>query len=226
MSQKKSPISDDITILESSIKMPLMRLPVTTPLVKLSTGSVLISPGSALNRDLLKSQESVTDIVANNLFHHAGVPKAASLFSKAKIWGVEGLEKKRSDINWTSFFHKDHWPHHSELPFIQIKGMSKVNEIVFFHVKSKTLIVSDLCFNLQGTKGFGPWLILSLFGTYNKFAVSKFLLKFIDNNEAFKNSLSEILNFEFENLIVGHGNAIQGNARSLFQKALKERNLV
>lgn len=68
----------DIVDFETLLKMPLMQLPVRTPLISLANAKVLVSPGSRLRPEQLQEMAGATDIIAPNLFHCAGVPKAAA----------------------------------------------------------------------------------------------------------------------------------------------------
>lgn len=156
----------NFVFLESIKKMPLMKLPVRSTYIPLESGKILLSPGSCLTDAQLKSLGKVTDIVAPNLFHCGGIPQAATVYSTAKIWGVQGAKAVKKEISWTAELTTNTWPYQDELPMIEIAGMPKVNEKVFFHKKSKSLFIADLCFNLVDSKGIGPWLILNMFGTY------------------------------------------------------------
>lgn len=214
-----------LRFLEAIRKMPLMSLPVRSTFVPLQAGHVLIAPGAGLSLDEIKSLGSVTDLIAPNLLHCGGIMRANSVFPEARKWGVPGAKNSKPEILWTDELVEAKWPYADELPMVALQGIPKVNEVVFFHRESKSLIVTDLCFNLVHAKGFGAWLILSLFGTYQKFAISKLFLRSVTDREAFKDSLGRVLAFDFENIILSHGDNVIGGARSKLQLAMKERNL-
>ncbi|MEK6773374.1 MAG: hypothetical protein AABY64_05505 [Bdellovibrionota bacterium] len=202
-----------------------MSLPVRSTLVRLNSAKILLSPGSALSTEQYDSLDSVTDIVAPNLLHCAGVPRAAQAFPKAHLWGVKGVKKQKSDIHWTHILGEDVWPYSEELSLVTINGISRINETVFIHKESASLIICDLCFNMTNTKGFGAWLILNLFGTYRQFAVSRFFARFINDKTAFQKSMEQLFSYDFDNIIVNHGENIIGNAKSHLLKGLKARGL-
>ncbi len=214
-----------LIFLESVKKMPAMSLPIRSTYVPLHTGAILISPGSALELAQLKSLPSVTDLVAPNLLHCAGIMKASSIFPKAQKWGVVSAKELKPEISWTDELLQKNWPYKNELPMIQLQGIPKINEVVFFHKESKSLIITDLCFNLLDSKGIGSWIILNLFGTYKKFATSRFFMKFVTDKEAFEKSLGEIFSFDFENVVLSHGENITGAGKAKLLQALKERDL-
>lgn len=216
---------NEISFLESVVKMPLMSLPVRSTYIPVQNGAVLISPGSCLDLTQLKSLNSVTDLVAPNLLHCAGMQKAHSAYPNAKRWGALGVRGAKPQISWTDELSKENWAYQDELPMVQLQGIPKINEVVFFHKKSKSLIVTDLCFNMQDVKGIGPWIILNMFGTYKRFAVSKFFMRYTKDKAAFERSIGEIFAFDFENIILSHGANVIGNAKSKFSQALLERDI-
>lgn len=215
----------DYILIESVKKMPLMQLPVRSVCIPVNKGKVLFSPGSNLSTPDLKSVGEVTDVVAPNLFHCAGIPKALAVFPDAKIWGAKGVSTEKKNVPWSQELSSKVWPYQEELPLIEIAGMPKVNETVFIHKKSKSLLVTDLCFNLLDQKGIGPWLILNMFGTYQKFGISKFFLKFVKDRKAFNRSLQELFSHDFDNILVSHGHNIIGNGKKKLRDAFLERNI-
>ncbi len=217
--------TSQLTYLESSVKMPLMSLPVRSTLVQLSKGLVLISPHPRLTTDDYVQMADVTEIVAPNCFHHLGAKKARANLLQAKTWAAPGLRQKRPDLEWDFEFEKDRWPHESELAFHTVKGMPKVNEAVFFHFASGSLICADLCFNLEEMSGFGAYLWLTLFGTLNRFAASRLFTMAIKDKRAFKESLGLIFQWPIKRIVMGHGAILETNAVRHLQTAYRERNL-
>lgn len=215
----------NLQVMECTIRMPLMSLPVRSMIVTLANAKVLISPGSELSEEQYAQLESITDIVAPNLLHCAGIPKAAEKFPEARVWGVSGAKEHRPKMSWTHVLTAESWPFQEELPVIALAGMPKVNEAVFVHRESSTLIATDFVFNLVRASGLGAWIILNLFGTYRKFGVSKFYAKFVSDKAVFEKSLGRLLAFEFENIVMSHGDVVKGGGKALLLQALRERSL-
>ena len=216
----------NLKILRSEIRMPIMKLPVITPVVKLKNAVVMISPGSQLTPSQIKEAgDNVTDLVAPNLLHSAGIPQASSVFPTAKVWGVAGLPEHRPKFPWTDLLNEDNWPYKEELDVICLDGMPKLREALFFHKESKTLLVTDLAFNLLNSQGLGSWILTHAFGTYRKFAISRLTLGMVKNMPAFEKSLQRVLQWDFENIVVAHGEVTTGQGRKIFSAAMAERGI-
>lgn len=215
----------DFIFLESKAPLPLMDLPVRASVIPLENRHILISPGSQLSHEQLKILPKISDLVAPNLLHTVGIPKAQEIFNDAITWGPERAKELKPHIKWDQILTENNWPYQNELPLFQISGMPQANECVFIHKKSKTLIVTDLCFNLQDAKGFFPWIFLSLFGTYRKFGVSRMFLSYVKDKEAFQDSLAPIFEQDFENIVLSHGYNIVGGAKDRLKSALSARGI-
>jgi hypothetical protein len=214
---------EDIKLFNSVLKMPLAKLPVTSSLISLSTGNILLSPHPSLTPAEFQSMGKVADIVAPNLYHHLGIQKAIEVLPEAHLWGADGFEQKRKDIAWQSFLTESTWPYQEELAAIQIAGMPKLNEVVFVHKKSQTLFLTDLCFNILEDSGFAGRLLYNAFGTYKRFAISKILIKFVKDPAAFQKSLTTLFTHDFDNIVLSHGSVVAGGGKAKLREALQER---
>ncbi len=216
-----------LVFLDSYVKMPLMELPVRSVAITLENSKqILLSPGSNLKSSDFELLDNVTDIIAPNLFHSGGILNATSYFKSSTIWGSPGCSTLKPNIKWDKELSLINWDFKDEFQLHLIEGMPKVNEFIFYHPKSKSLIVTDFCFNLDNVTGLGPKIILSLFDTYKKFGISKFFLKFIKDDLKFKKSVNELFNFDFDNIIVSHGSNIIGGAKDKLKLALLERKII
>jgi hypothetical protein len=71
--------------------------------------------------------------------------------------------------------------------------------------------------------GVGALLILNMVGTYRRFAISRLMHVFVKNKALFERSMTAILNLDFENIVVSHGEPLLKNAKTKLKEALAER---
>lgn len=211
--------------MDASVKMPLVVLPVRTVIATVPEGRVMISPASTLTPQQLTSAGPLTDLVAPSLFHLGGMKAAAAAHPGAKLWGPQGCREKAPGLHWHGVFGVDGWPHNDVLHAEVIQGMPKVNEVVFLHRPSRSLIVADLVFNITDAEGFGPWLIFSLFGTYQRFGVSRLFLKAATDRAAMTASMSRIVALDFDHLVPSHGAVARDTGRTQLVEALRTRGV-
>jgi hypothetical protein len=215
-----------LSFLDTAKKMPLMQLPVRTVVIPLRDARVLFSPGSMLTTEQLRSAGEVTDIVAPSLFHTEGCAPAAAVFPNARLWGPVGAAQKHPALKWHGTLGVDAWPFEDELALLPLAGMSKMNETLALHRASRTLLATDLVFNIEQPSGAGAWLILNIFGTYRRFGVSRLFLKYVDDQAAFRTSLDRVVALDFDRLVPSHGAIVETDGKARLVAALKERKLL
>ncbi len=214
-----------LTYLDSVKKMPLLALPVRSPVVQLAGARILISPGSTLTAAQLASAGAITDVVAPSLLHTAGMPAAAKAFPAARLWGPRGVKKKQAGLTWHGILGEDAWPYDAELKAIPLKGLERTREFVFVHKATRSLIVTDLIFNMVHQRGLGARLLLGLFGSYQRFAISKALLLLANDRAALRASLAAIASEDFDTLVPSHGDVVASGGKARFVAAVRERKL-
>lgn len=198
----------------------------STQIILKSGQSLLISPIKFAESQIDEIKKNpVAALIAPNCFHHLHIQRASQILMVSNLHYAEGLQKKRADVKWTTVLSESTWPYNDEVKLICVGGTSKLNESVFYHIESKTLITTDLFFHFQNLKPKFKNLLFKIMGTFNKPAVSRLITFFANDKNLLKNDLKRILELDFENLVMAHGNVINGNAKEIFIKALKERGL-
>lgn len=212
--------------VEGALTMPLVELPVRSTLVEAGDKTVLFSPLPTIEQIAqdIQSTYNVTDIVAPNLFHHLGLTGAKAQFPSARMWGPPQLSLKQPELEY-ELLQQETWPYQTELEMFPVDGMPKMNEHVWFHRETKTLLCTDLCFNIKDPKGLGAWFLFSVFGTYKQFGISRLFKMLVKDRSAFEASLKPILELPIENIIMAHGDVVIGNGQETLRAALHARGL-
>jgi hypothetical protein len=214
-----------LTFLDTVKKMPLLALPVRTTVVPLRGARVLISPGSQLTAAQLASAGAVTDIVAPSLLHTMGMAAAARAFPEARLWGPRGAKEKHPELTWHGILGDDAWPYQEELAAIPLAGLDKAREVVFVDHATRSLIATDLVFNLVDARGLGARILLGMFGSYRRFAISKLFLRLASDRQALKASIAELCAKDFDTIVPGHGAIVANGGKAKLVAAARERGL-
>lgn len=189
----------------------------------------IISPipiNSALAREIAGLGE-VRSIIAPNAFHHLYLAQAAHRYEDALVFVAEGVEKKQPELKTNGFLGEINTadlPFLDRLQMIGLAGQPNFNEYVFFHATSKTLIVTDLLFNIDWNYNWLGRVLFTIFGTAGKRpAVSRLFLTMVKNKKAFRESLRTVLDWPFERIVLSHGSVIENNAKDTLVNALAKR---
>jgi hypothetical protein len=191
--------------------------------VRLSTGElVLVSPIKAT--DALVEQVSalgpVTWLVGPNAFHHLFLPGWKRAFPQAQVYGSAALAKKRKDIAFAGILPQDTpaaWG--GQLEPILVGGMPKVDEVVFWHPRSRTLIVTDYLFNVQDAgNAWGRWLfkVMQNSGGPRQSRLFRLVTKDKDAARATAGRLREL---PVERVVLAHGAPLERDGAAHLRRA-------
>lgn len=100
-----------------------------------------------------------------------------------------------------------------------VKGVRRVHEVVFLHRASRTLIVADLAFNLGDQMPFLSRVLLRLNGCHCRFTPSRMFKAVIDDRAALRASIERILAWDFDRILVGHGDNLTSSPKDALRAA-------
>lgn len=191
--------------------------------VHLRTGGLLLHSVVPIDDALAGELEAlgpVEHIVAPNLMHHVHLAAAAQRYPDATVWGVAGLPDKRNDVRFHAVLGERKAPWSEEFAPLPIDGIPLMNETVFFHPTTRTLVVTDLLFNIHEVKGWiTPW-VLRMGGAYRRFAQSRLIRRAIRDRDAASASVERMLAWPVERVVMAHGRVVDTDAHALLTAAL------
>lgn len=194
--------------LEVGARMTIIRLPEDRLLLHSP-----IAASEALVRDV-EALGQVAYVVAPNRFHHLYVSEWQKAFPDAEIFVAPGLEKKRPDFGETRVLTSEPPPEWAgDLEQVAMRGFSLLNEIVFFHAPSATLLATDLAFNIGPHSAPMTRFAFRMMGAYGKLTPTFLEWLFVRDRAAFCAGLEQILDWPFESVIVAHGDVSESGGR-------------
>lgn len=208
---------------ESSLHMlPGVNVPLRSMFVPMR--GVLISPvGTEAEREILPQ---VRVLVAPSLLHHLHFAQTRKIIPGAELWAPPGFAKKVEGIGYVHTFGRDVWPHDAELAAEVIEGAPRRNEVVFFHRPTRTLYTADLVFNVHRPAGWLTPLTFRAMGIYKRFGVAKMWNHWIKDRAAFDRSIDRMLAWDFDRIVMAHGDIVERGGRAMLLEALRERDLL
>jgi hypothetical protein len=110
-----------------------------------------------------------------------------------------------------------------EIQVAFIEGIPAFSESVMLHQATRTLIVGDLLFNFEGkhdllTKAFLK--VAAVGGIYDP-GVTRPLRNAVEDEAALTRSIQEILSWDFDRIIVGHGEPIRTGGKLKLRAAFR-----
>jgi hypothetical protein len=190
-------------------------LPVGTRMtvIRLADGSLLLHSPVELDAGLRRELDAVGRVryaVAPNRVHHLYAGRVAESYPDARLWVGPGVERKRPDLVYVAVLGDEapaEW--RGQVDQVFFAGRPYENEVTFFHRASRTLVLCDLAFNLrEGTAFVTRWLMRSI-RSYGHFGPSTLDPWLIKDRAAARASLERILAWDFDRVIVAHGDVLE-----------------
>lgn len=184
----------------------------------------LVSPipvDAALAREL-EALGEVCLLIAPNLLHHLYLKQAMERYPEARVLAPERLREKRPDLRIDGCLEREIPALLSDaVEILKFEGLPVLDEFVFYHRAQRTLVVTDLVFNVRKPRGLMAHAVLFLVGCHGRLAQSRALRFSVKDRSAARESAQSILHLDFERLVVAHGEIVQNDAQTELADALR-----
>lgn len=218
-----SQLSDDVWVLNRPSKIGPIDLGHRMTVVRLASGGLWIHSPVALDDEVRGGLDSLGEaeyLIAPSMFHDLYWPAWFAAYPRARFCAAHGVCEEHPELPFTDVLGANTpAPWSTDLGQALLGGMPKVNETVFLHPASKTLIAADMAFNHDGNVDFATGLVLRLAGCHSGFNVSRFYKLFIGDRKSMRHSVDEVLDWDFERIVLGHGHIVQKDGRQILEDA-------
>jgi hypothetical protein len=220
------PVAQDIWHLPYHFTAFGLRISSRMTVVRLAGGKLWLHspvPISPQVRAQLDGLGEVAYIVAPNKAHHLFAGDSKEAFPQAMLFGAPGLSRKRPDLEGVRELGAAPEPYwQDELGQILVEGIPLMNETAWFHRRSRTLILTDLCQWWQGEMPISSRLYATLTGVRKQFAVPYTVRLLVKDRPALARSIHRIFEWDFERVVVAHNAIVDTHARDAVRRALAE----
>jgi hypothetical protein len=231
MSQRMLKVCDGIWCVDERLTIEKATMPFGLPrflgtiqarmtVVKLVDGSLLVhspvSPTDAALR-ILAELGPVGAIVAPNCQHTRFTQAYVERFPEAKVAVAPKAHKRRAGF--------DRYPVLDDDAPIAVDTLKqrffaghRSYETAFLHPSSRTLIVSDLAYNVREDGDLVEKMWMRLHGAYGQLALPRYHRKSVFDADAARRALADILAWDFDRIIMSHGHIVQSNGHAEFER--------
>lgn len=169
----------------------------------------------------------VRHLVSSNKIHHLFLSEWQQRYPDALLWGPASTIKKRNDLDFQKPLNADaprHWS--KEFEQFHVLGSMAMDEILFLHKPSRTLIVADFSENFgheflkNNWKGWQHWLARAWGITEGKgFAPLDWRLSFF-RRAKLKKLRNQLLSRDVEKVVMAHGAMQPTNGSAYLERSL------
>jgi hypothetical protein len=205
-------VSDQIWSSTYRVSMGPLLLKARSTVVRLSSGLLwLHSPMPACEESVqeLSAIGDVGFVVAPNLMHHLFYARALDAFPRARGYFAPGLEKKVGGLAGQSLADAGQPPWHGELESVFVAGLPVLNETVWFHPATGTLIVTDLLFCFGRSNPLATRAVARLLGVQDRLAMSRTMKWSVRGRNEFRNAIDRMMAWDVHRIVLAHDQIIE-----------------
>ena len=214
-------LATDVWVIDHPLRVGGLHLGTRTTLVRLASGGLWMHSPGPLSPQLtadIAALGVVQALVAPNAMHHRYLTHNARAFPQATVYVSPALSEKLKTALAYEVLQTETPPlWRDDLRQHFIDGMPKLQEYVFLHRASQTLILTDLAFHIRHSDAWFTRLFMHLNGAYGHFGPSRIFRTLVKNRAALRASLAHLQKWEFERIIVAHGDILEHDGKAAMQ---------
>jgi hypothetical protein len=187
----------------------------------LSSGDILVHSPCPVDDALTTQVRKIgplSHIIAPGSYHYFHVSAWQDAFPDATTWICPGVERKSPDLDF-DWLLSDHSPETwaSEIDQVLVRGNRFIWEVAFLDKPSKTLVLTDLVENI-GEQTQGTNWVLKLWwkvvmNMWDKPKPAPEYQMGWSHKASAKRSLERILEWDFERVVIAHGENLDSEPR-------------
>ncbi|NOT56745.1 MAG: DUF4336 domain-containing protein [Deltaproteobacteria bacterium] len=211
------PIATNIWVMDFPLRVGGLQLGTRMTVVQLASGGLwLHSPGPLQPEHVsaVSALGPVQALVAPNAMHNLFLAQTVVLFPRATVYVSPALPAKLTPLiphEILTDFPPALWK--EEISQHVVGGLPKLQEVVFLHHASRTLILTDLAFHIRHSDSWFTRLFMRLNGVYGHFGPSRIFRAMVKDRAALRSSLEQIQTWDFDRVIVAHGEVLESSGK-------------
>lgn len=222
-------VPDALWLREYFVRMGGARFNARMTVIKLRSGEILLHSPCTFDPSVAAEVAGlgpIVAIIAPGNFHWLHVRPWQQAFPDASTYVCPGVEKRAKGLTF-GFVLGDAAPPlwSDELAQVAIEGTRVMREVAFLHRASRTLILVDLVENFTSATPGTNWLLRATFralGMWNRPSPAPEYSFAWGDKARVREGLERILAWDFERVILSHGDLITCDARQAVARAWRK----
>jgi len=229
------PIAENIwivdgPIIEFGMPWPKMPFPTRMTVIRLADGGLFIhspTPITAQLRAQIDAIGSVRSIVGPNRIHYWWVPDWRDGYPEASVYLAPRIREQageRIDFPAQEMTTAIGYPWDGEIRTLPVTG-DFMTEVVFFHIASRTLILTDFIENFEPDKLANPLMrLLTRFGGVQApdgQMPRDMRLTYRKQRDALRAAIETMIGWNPERVVIAHGRWFETNGAAELRRAFR-----
>lgn len=222
----------NIWVAEQPLKYFGLSIRTRMTIVRLNNNDLAIISPIQISQSIIQQLDQigkVQHIIAPNLYHYLFAADFKQHYPKSIFWATPGLKEKEPDLPIDKILEAGQIPFLSQLNALFFDGFrtlvpsgaESLNEFVFLHPQTRTLILTDAAFNFDETFPLTTQIAARIGGAYKTLSPSWLEKMAISEKEKVKASVESVLKWDFDRVIMAHGAIVEAGGKQAFSDAYR-----
>ncbi|PSR16146.1 hypothetical protein C8255_19370 [filamentous cyanobacterium CCP3] len=230
-------VDRDLWVAEQPLRYFGLSIGTRMTVIRLSSDELAVISPIQLSDGLvseLGELGTVAHIIAPNLYHYLFAADFKAAYPSATFWATSTLRVKKPELPIDrAICHRqgfanapssnNPWPGLEHLFFDGFKtlgpsGPDPLDEWVFFHAPSRTLILTDTAFCFDENSAWLTQLVTKIGGGYKRLSPSLLERVATTEKDNVKAAVERVLRWNFERVIVAHGSIVEHDGKEQFKR--------
>lgn len=214
------PLAENLWLLTYPLKIVGLNIGRNVTVIRLASGELVIhstGPFTAGDKAAITALGPVRWMADTMLDHDTFASQGRATFPDCAYLGPEGFAAACQPLlpappEWAG-----------QIDVLPIEGTPGFSEHVFLHRPSRTLIVADLVFNFDNPPLLAKLLLGLAITSGARPGMSRRFQGAIRDRDALRASLQAMMQWDFDRVIVGHGDAMHAGAKPKLRQLFAEQ---
>ena len=191
--------------------------------IRLSSGGLFIQSPAELTPELQSALDELGDVrfvaPASKLHGHLYMEQYRAVYPNAELLAAPGLPARRPDLQFDQLLGDTPDPRWApDIDQVAIVGHRWLTELAYVHRPSRTVILGDVGFHIGEESPLTTRLVARALGVYKQVGPPLEFRLTIANEASFRRSIQDVLEWEFDRVVPGHGEIIDtGGKRAVLE---------
>ncbi len=199
----------------------LVPLPARTTVIRLGDRQLIVHSPGPISRELRDDLDALGPVgfIVVPQAHGRFTAEASRAYPAAQLLAAPDAPARRKSLAFHASLSDEPPPAwNSEVESHRVRGF-RLNEVVLFHRPSRTLVLTDLCFNVHRSPSRIARMFFRADGMWRRFGPSRLTRLLVSDRAAFARSLERILQWDYERIDPGQGEIVEKGGRAALRAA-------
>ncbi|WP_137290092.1 DUF4336 domain-containing protein [Natronorubrum halophilum] len=187
--------------------------------MRLSSGGLFVQSPAELTPELKSALDDLGEVrfvaPASKLHGHVYMEQYAAAYPDVELLAAPGLAARRTDLQFDHLLGDTPDPRWgTDIDQVAVVGHRWLTEIAYFHRPSRTLILGDVGFHIGEHSPLTTRLVARALRIYERIGPPIELRLTIANEASFRRSIRDVLAWDFDRVIPGHGEIVDSGGKA------------